>query len=170
MSGGVISTDTSVPRPGKGRSAAALLGWLVLCFGASASAAFGPVDGWYASLIKPSWNPPGWVFGPVWSMLYAMMATSAWLVWRQGGWRTQRRALGWFLVQWALNVLWTPLFFGMHLPGWAFAEMLALWVAIVITLALFWRVQRLAGVLLVPYLLWVSFAAFLNFTLWKLNS
>ncbi len=103
-------------------------------------------------------------------MLYAMMATSAWLVWRQGGWRTQRRALGWFLVQWALNVLWTPLFFGMHLPGWAFAEMLALWVAIVITLVLFWRVQRLAGVLLVPYLLWVSFAAFLNFTLWKLNS
>ncbi len=97
------------------------------------------------------------------------MALAAWLVWREGGWRVQARALGLFLVQWLLNALWTPLFFGLHQPGFAFAEIMLLWLALSATCVRFWRIRRLAGVLLVPYLAWVSFAAFLNFTLWQLN-
>jgi tryptophan-rich sensory protein len=151
------------------RQALALLGWLALCFAASGSAVFIAPGGWYAGLNKPSWNPPAWLFGPVWSLLYVMMAVAAWLVWRQGGWRSQGRALGWFLLQWLLNALWTPLFFGLHRPGLAFAEMLLLWLALAATVRAFWQVRPAAGVLLVPYLAWVSFAALLNFTLWRLN-
>ncbi|MFM2196772.1 MAG: hypothetical protein RLZZ505_204 [Verrucomicrobiota bacterium] len=124
---------------------------------------------WYASLDKPSWNPPGWIFGPVWSALYAMMAVAAWLVWKQGGFAIRRKALGLFLAQLLLNALWTPLFFGMHLPGVAFAEILLLWLAIAATLIVFRSVNRTASWLLVPYLAWVSFAAVLNGTLWRMN-
>ena len=124
---------------------------------------------WYATLKEPSWNPPGWIFGPVWTTLYAMMAVAAWLTWRQGGWIQQRRALRLFLVQLALNALWTPVFFGLHRPGVAFAEIVLLWLAIAWTIAAFWQVHRAAAGLLVPYLAWVSFAAVLNFTLWRLN-
>ena len=97
------------------------------------------------------------------------MAVAAWLVWREGGWKWQGLALGIFMIQWLLNALWTPLFFGMHRPGLAFAEIIALWLAITVTLLLFWRARPLAGLLLTPYLAWVSFAAFLNFTIWRLN-
>lgn len=151
------------------RQAIGLAGWLLFCFAASGSAVFVATGGWYATLNKPSWNPPAWVFGPVWSLLYVMMAIAAWLVWRRGGWSQQSRALGLFLLQWLLNALWTPLFFGLHRPGWAFAEILLLWLALLATLVCFWRVSRTAGALLVPYLAWVSFAAFLNFTIWRLN-
>jgi benzodiazapine receptor len=149
--------------------ALALVGWLGLCFAASASAVFVSTGDWYASLSKPSWNPPSWVFGPAWTLLYILMAVAAWLVWREGGWRAQGRALRLFLLQWFLNALWTPLFFGLHRPGLAFAEIALLWLAIAATLWSFWRVRKLAGVLLVPYLAWVSFAAALNFTIWRLN-
>ncbi len=124
---------------------------------------------WYASLRRPSWNPPGWVFGPVWTALYAMMALAAWLVWKRGGFIQQRTALRLFLLQLALNAAWTPLFFGLHWPSVAFAEIVLLWLAIAATLAAFRRASRPAAWLLVPYLAWVSFAAFLNFTLWRLN-
>jgi len=147
----------------------ALAGWLALCLAASGSALFVSVDGWYESLVKPSWNPPAWLFGPVWTALYVIMAIAAWLVWREGGWSAQRRPLGLFLAQWVLNALWTPLFFGLHRPDIAFAEILVLWVVLALTVRAFWRVRRIAGLLLVPYLAWVSFAAFLNFTLWRLN-
>jgi len=147
----------------------ALLGWLVLCFAASGTAVFVSVDGWYDGLVKPSWNPPAWLFGPVWTALYVTMAIAAWLVWREGGWRAQRRPLALFVAQWALNALWTPLFFGLHQPGLAFAEILLLWVVLALTVTAFWRVRRIAGLLLLPYIAWVSFAAFLNFTLWRLN-
>ncbi|NOT58574.1 MAG: tryptophan-rich sensory protein [Deltaproteobacteria bacterium] len=147
----------------------ALIAWLALCFAASSTAVFVSVDGWYAGLLKPSWNPPAWLFGPVWTLLYAMMAVAAWLVWREGGWREQARALRLFLLQWLLNALWTPLFFGLHRPGLAFAEIILLWLALVATLVSFWRVRKQAGVLLMPYLAWVSFAAALNFTIWRLN-
>ena len=125
---------------------------------------------WYAALHKPSWNPPPWVFGPAWTFLYITMAVAAWLVWREGGWKAQRRALGLFIVQWFLNALWTPLFFGAHRPGVAFGEIVLLWLAIAATLVAFWLVKKAAGLLLVPYLAWVSFAAALNFTIWRLNS
>ena len=147
----------------------ALAGWLLLCFAAaSLGGIFGPGE-WYASLNKPSWNPPGWLFGPVWTTLYAMMAVAAWLVWRRGGFARQGRALTFFLVQLALNAAWTPLFFGLQRPGLAFAEIVLLWLAIAATIYAFRPVSRVALWLLVPYLAWVSFAAALNFTLWRLN-
>ena len=127
-------------------------------------------DAWYAALRKPAWNPPGWVFGPVWTMLYTLMAVAAWLVWRRGGFATQRRPLTLFLVQLALNAAWTPLFFGLHWPGVALAEMGLLWAALGATLLAFRSVSSVAAALLTPYLAWVSFAAVLNFTLWHLNA
>jgi len=146
-----------------------LIGWLLLCFAASAGGAVFMPGEWYAALTKPAWNPPGWLFGPVWSALYTMMAVAAWLVWKRGGFAAQRRPLGWFLVQLALNATWTPLFFGLHRPGVAFAEILLLWLAIAWTIAAFWREHRVSAWLLAPYLAWVSFAAVLNGTLWRLN-
>lgn len=124
---------------------------------------------WYGQLRKPAWNPPGWIFGPVWTALYTMMAVAAWLVWRQGGFPSQRKALGLFLLQLLLNAAWSPLFFGLHNPALAFAEIVLLWFAILGTLITFWKIHRCAGALLLPYLAWVTFAAVLNFTLWQLN-
>jgi tryptophan-rich sensory protein len=152
------------------RLALALAGWVLVCFAATAMGGLFPPGEWYASLKKPSWNPPGWVFGPVWTALHAMMAVAAWLVWKRGGWAAQRRPLALFLGQLILNAAWTPLFFGLHRPGLAFAEIVLLWLAIAATLVAFRPVSRVAAWLLAPYLAWVSFAAGLNFTLWRLNS
>jgi len=147
-----------------------LLGWLAACFlSASLGAIFMPGE-WYAALQKPAWNPPSWIFGPVWTVLYTMMAVAAWLVWIDGGFAARRRPLAWFLTQLALNAAWTPIFFGLHQPGLACAEILLLWLTIAATLAVFWPLNRTASWLLAPYLAWVSFAATLNFTLWRLNS
>ncbi|HTI71162.1 MAG TPA: TspO/MBR family protein [Candidatus Limnocylindria bacterium] len=148
----------------------ALVQWLALCFAASATVFIISPAGWYAGLQKPSWNPPGWIFGPVWTLLYLSMAVSAWLVWREGGWNKQRWALGLFLAQWLLNTLWTPLFFGMHLSGVALAEIIGLWMVLVATLVAFWKVKISAAILLMPYVLWVCFAVALNYTIWKMNS
>jgi tryptophan-rich sensory protein len=142
---------------------------LLLCFVAAGVGGLFMPGEWYASLKKPAWNPPGWIFGPVWTALYTMMAVAAWRVWKCGGFTAQRRPLALFLVQLALNAAWTPLFFGLHRLGLAFAEMLLLWLAIAATLTEFYRVSRAAAWLLAPYLAWVSFAALLNFTLWRLN-
>ncbi|WP_205620046.1 TspO/MBR family protein [Fundidesulfovibrio putealis] len=151
------------------RQALSLVGWIAFCFIASGSAAFVFTGGWYADLHKPSWNPPAWIFAPVWTSLYVMMAVAVWLVWREGGWKTQWRALGLFLLQWLLNALWTPLFFGMHRPGLSFIDIILLWLVLAATLRLFWKVRKAAGILLIPYLAWVSFAVALNFTIWWLN-
>ncbi len=124
---------------------------------------------WYASLAKPWWNPPNWIFGPVWTALYFMMALAAWLIWQEGGFRANRRALALFLTQLVLNAAWTPLFFGLHVLGVAFFELTGLWVAILATLLAFFRVSSVGGWLLVPYLIWVTFAGALNFALWRLN-
>jgi tryptophan-rich sensory protein len=157
-------------RPSGFRAALALAGWLLLCFAAAAfGGPFMPGE-WYAALKKPSWNPPGWIFGPVWTALYTMMAVAAWLVWRQGGWSAQLKPLLLFLAQLALNAAWTPLFFGLHQPGVAFAEIVLLWLAIAATLTAFRPVSRAAAWLLAPYLVWVTFAAVLNFSLWRLNT
>jgi benzodiazapine receptor len=153
----------------RSKSILGLCGWVLLCFAAAAPGAVFMPGEWYAALRKPTWNPPGWIFGPVWSALYTMMAVAAWLVWRRGGFAAQRRPLTLFLAQLALNAAWTPLFFGLHRPGVAFAEIVLLWLAIAWTLATFWRGHRAAAWMLVPYLAWVSFAALLNFTLWRLN-
>ncbi len=151
----------------KSKSAAAFAVCLIITFLAPALGAWAPPGEWYASLNKPSWNPPSWVFGPVWTLLYIAMAIAAWLVWRRGG---QRRALTFYAVQLVLNAAWTPLFFGLKMPGLAFAEILLLLATIIVTARTFSRVMPLAGLLLVPYAAWVTFAAYLNFTLWRLNS
>lgn len=142
---------------------------LAVCFLAATTGLFVATDGWYATLLKPSWNPPAWVFAPTWTLLYILMALAAWLVWREGGWRAQGRPLGLFLVQLFLNALWTPLFFGLHWPGGALADILVLWAVLAITLLSFGRVNTLACLLLMPYLAWVTFATLLNFTIWRLN-
>jgi tryptophan-rich sensory protein len=154
----------------RGKIVLGLVGWLLLCFAAASPGAFLMPGDWYASLQKPAWNPPGWLFGPVWSALYAMMAVAAWLVWKRGGFSAHRKALGLFLAQLVLNALWTPLFFGLHQPGLAFAEILLMWLAIAATLIAFRPISRPAFWLLVPYLAWVFFAAILNGTLWRLNA
>jgi tryptophan-rich sensory protein len=109
------------------------------------------------------------VFGPVWTVLFALMAIAAWLVWRSGGFYSHRLALSFFMAQLVFNAFWSWLFFAWHSGAWAFADIILLWALIVATLLSFWRIRPLAGVLLVPYLLWVSFAAALNFALWQLN-
>ena len=151
------------------RSALGLAGFLVLCFSAAAfGSQFMPGE-WYAVLKKPTWNPPNWIFGPVWSALYTMMAVAAWLVWRRGGFKLNRLPLSLFLTQLLLNALWSWLFFGLKISAFAFGEIVLLWLGIGGTIVAFWPRQRAAAWLLVPYLLWVSFASVLNFTLWQLN-
>lgn len=153
------------------RDVLALLGWLVLSFAVSAIGASASIEAstFYGQLTQPAWAPPGWVFGPVWTTLFALMGIAAWLVWRSGGFAQQRWPLAVFACQLALNALWSWLFFAWKLGAAAFFEVLLLWLGIAVTLVLFWRVRRVAGLLLVPYLLWVSFAAILNFSLWRLN-
>ena len=150
---------------------AGLIGWLVLSFIAAAVGATASVQAttFYQQLAQPAWAPPSSVFGPVWSLLYALMGIAAWLVWRAGGWRRQRGVLALFVIQLALNALWSWLFFGWHRGALAFADIVLLWLLIVATVVGFWRVRPLAGALLVPYLCWVSFAAVLNFAVWYLN-
>ncbi len=122
---------------------------------------------WYETIIRPSWNPPGWIFGPVWLTLYTMMGISLYLVWRSGN--RNWLVFGVFGLQLVLNALWSILFFGMQTPGYAFIEIIILWLSIIASIIIFFSVSRTASYLLIPYALWVSFAAFLNFTIWKLN-
>ena len=127
------------------------------------------IDNWYATLVKPGWNPPNWIFGPVWSVLYLGMAIAAWLVWRQDGLAGAVGSLTLFGLQLVMNLAWSCLFFGLQSPGAAFAEVVLLWAAIAATMAAFWFRSTVAGLLFVPYLAWVSFAAVLNFAIWRLN-
>lgn len=127
------------------------------------------IPGWYASLRKPSWTPPNWLFGPVWSVLYVAMGTAAWLVWRERGFAGARLALTLFFAQLILNALWSILFFGRKTPGAALVEIAFLWVAVFATMAAFWQISRAAGWLFVPYLWWVTFASFLNYSIWRMN-
>ena len=146
-----------------------LLAWLVLVFSVSAlSARYMPGE-WYRGLNKPSFNPPGWVFGPVWTVLYTMMAVAAFLVWRKAGFAGAQTALGLFLVQLALNGLWSWLFFGLQRPDLALIDIIALWFAILGTILAFRVHSKPAFILLLPYIAWVSFASVLNFAIWRLN-
>ncbi len=145
---------------------------VVICFGAALLgniATMPQIPTWYAGIAKPSWTPPDWLFGPVWSLLYAMMAVAVWLVWRQSDWKTAKAALLWFAAQLVLNSVWSVLFFGMQQPAWSMVEVFFLWLAILMTIRAFWPISRLAAGLLVPYLLWVSFASVLNVGIWQLN-
>lgn len=148
-----------------------IVGWLAITFVAAAIGGAGSINAgsFYEQLMLPEWAPPSSLFGPVWTVLYAMMGISAWLVWRVDGFLTARVALTLFLIQLALNAVWSWVFFAWHLGGLAFANILLLWILIVTTLIAFWRVRAIAGALLVPYLLWISFASALNYTIWQLN-
>jgi tryptophan-rich sensory protein len=141
---------------------------VTLAVGGTASLFTEPsIPTWYAGLIKPSFNPPNWVFAPVWTTLYVLMAVAAWRVWRKTG--LKDIALYAFWAQLFLNFCWSGIFFGLHQPGWALAELLLLDLALVATLALFWTRDRIAGLLLAPYLAWTSFASLLNYEIWRLN-
>lgn len=148
-----------------------LAGWLLASFAAAGVGGFASVNaaGFYAELVQPPWAPPAWLFGPVWSVLFLLMGVSAWLVWRDHGFRGAGAALKLFLVQLLANALWSWLFFAWRQGAFAFAEIVVLWLLIAATIYRFWRLHRLAALLLVPYLAWVSFAAALNFALWRLN-
>ncbi|MGC9455808.1 MAG: TspO/MBR family protein [Phycisphaerae bacterium] len=126
------------------------------------------VGTWYRELNRPGWTPPGWLFSPVWTALYVMMAIAAWRVWMVAGAKAPA-ALTAFVIQLVLNAGWSAIFFGLRRPGWAFAELSALWVAIVVTTVLFARRSVLAAVLMAPYLAWTTFAGALNFTIWRMN-
>ncbi len=150
---------------------------LIICLALTFSAAFigslftrEAVTDWYATLNKPSFTPPDWLFGPVWTILYLLMAIAAFIIWQRGLANPAIRiALTIYLIQLILNALWSVIFFGLKLPLAAFIEIILLWSAIGLTILTFARVSMTAALLLVPYILWVSFAAVLNFFIWFLN-
>ncbi len=128
------------------------------------------IPNWYEGIVKPALNPPGWVFGPVWTLLYALMGISAFLVWRQGwGRKDVKKALRIFAFQLGFNAIWSVIFFGMHNPGLALADIVLLWLYIAWTIILFYKISKPAAYLLIPYILWVSFATYLNYSIWILN-
>jgi benzodiazapine receptor len=129
------------------------------------------ISSWYSTINKPSFNPPNWIFGPVWISLYIMMGISLYLVWQKSGLQgiSIKKAIIFFGIQLALNSLWSIIFFGAHSPMAAFFEIIVLWVFILLTLLEFQKISSPAGWLLVPYLLWVTFASILNFSIWRLN-
>lgn len=155
----------------KQNSLLGLIGWLALCFAASAIGAAASMQAgtFYTGLIQPEWAPPASVFGPVWMVLYALMGIAAWMVWRVGGFIRNGNALSLFIVQLGVSALWSWLFFSWHKGVWAFADIILLWLLVGAVILDFWRVRPLAGLLLLPYLAWVSFAAVLNFEVWQLN-
>ena len=164
-------TNRRIQKRGSGRrSWLRLVLSLCVCFAAAAVGAAFPVDAWYDNLNRPSWAPPNYVFGPVWTVLYFCMAVAAWLVWEQKGSQSVRWPLVVFALQLILNAGWSFLFFGLHRPDLALVEIVFLLGAIIVTTKLFFRHSTLAGWLLVPYGAWVAFATVLNFAYWRLNS
>ena len=124
---------------------------------------------WYRALAKPPWQPPNWLFGPVWFVLYISIAVSGWLVWRHTGLDGAAAALSIYALQLVLNALWSVIFFSLHRPGLAFAEILCLLGSILATIAAFHPLDQMAAYTLIPYAIWVGFAAMLNYRIWRLN-
>jgi tryptophan-rich sensory protein len=143
--------------------------WIVLTFGVAAFASQFEPGAWYKTIAKPSWTPPGWVFGPVWGTLYMAMSVSAWLVWRKRSTVSTNLPLALYLVQLTLNGLWSWLFFGRKLIGTALIDLIILVLLLGFTMALFMRIRKAAGFMMLAYLLWVTFATALNFQIWRLN-
>lgn len=143
----------------------------VVCFAAAAvgSLATRRAPEFYAALEQPPWAPPAWVFGPVWTLLYAMMAIAAWIVWKDGGIAATRIPLTFFMIQLVLNALWSWLFFAWRRGVFAELDIVALLAMIAITIVAFWRVRPLAGILMLPYFGWVAFATVLTFSLVQRN-
>ncbi len=142
---------------------------VIICEAAGIIGSVFTMDGvrnWYPTLIKPDFNPPNWLFGPVWTTLFLLMGISLYLIWQQ---KKNREALSVFGIQLFLNVMWSVLFFYLHQPLWAFMEIIVLWIFILLSIIYFYKISKPAAYLLIPYILWVSFAAFLNYTLYSLN-
>lgn len=154
----------------EGKGLISLASWSLLVFATAAIGALASrgAEDFYQRLQLPVWAPPASVFGPVWTVLYVLMALAAWLVWRTGA-EDRKRALALFVVQLAFNALWSWLFFGFRLGGLALVNIVVLWVLTFSALVAFWRIRSLAGAMLVPYLLWISFATILNLVVWRLN-
>ena len=147
-----------------------LAGFIILCLGVGVVAGVataGAVVDWFPTLNKPSFNPPSWVFAPVWTLLYIMMAVAAWRVWLEGA--VSKPALNLFFIQLALNLFWPLLFFGLHMIGLALINIIVMWIMIILTMRAFFKIAKAAGWLLAPYLAWVSFATVLNASIWWLN-
>jgi tryptophan-rich sensory protein len=162
----------ATPPPASSAPRWALAAALALCLGTEAVGGLltaASVRDWYPALRKPPWTPPAGVFAPVWTLLFVLMAVSAWMVWSRAGLRAARRGLALFLAQLALNAGWSALFFALRRPDLALVEIIVLWVAIAATLVSFARISRPAAALLVPYLLWVTYATALNAAIWWMN-
>jgi len=151
------------------RRFASLVVFVLLCFSVAATGRFFPPDSWYASLARPTYAPPNWVFGPVWTVLYLLMAISGWLVWTERDSASKRLAMLAYSAQLLLNATWSAIFFGLHQPGWALFEICLLWAAILTTMLLFHHHSKIAAALFMPYLAWVSFATLLNYGFWSFN-
>lgn len=162
---------TDAPDLAPGRQLLGLAACFAVCYAIASVGAAASINApdFYGALSKPDWAPPAWLFGPVWSALFTMMAVSAWLVWRRGGFGAQRLALSLFLVQLAFNGLWSWLFFAWQQGALALVDIAIFGPLIATTIAAFWRTSRVAALLLVPYLAWVGFAGVLNYSLWQLN-
>ena len=153
----------------KKHSLMTLVVFIVVCLAAGFIGSQFPPGDWYKALEKPSWNPPSFLFAPVWTILYILMGIAAWIVWTRGGKGKRLVPMTIFGVQLAVNALWSYLFFGINRPALAFIDIVVMWVLICATILLFWKTRKSAGLLLIPYLAWVSFATALNFQLWRLN-
>jgi translocator protein len=167
-----VNPATNPSEFSKTKQALGFVGWFVLCFATSAIGALASANAgsFYKTLVRPTWSPPGWLFGPVWTLLFLCMAIAAWLVWRsRADARAKVAALGLFVAQLAANALWSWLFFAWRMGSAAFIDIVMLWVLIACTIAMFWRISKTAGLLLVPYLSWVTFAGALNWVLWRAN-
>lgn len=146
---------------------------VVICLGAGAIGSLftaSSIPTWYTTIEKPFFNPPNWIFGPVWTLLFIMMGVALFLVWNKG-WQNKKVKIAMLIfgIQFLLNILWSILFFGFLSPFYAFVEIIFLWLAILVTIIYFYQISRPASWLLVPYIFWVSFASVLNFFIWRLN-
>ena len=149
-----------------------LIVFIGVCFLSAAVGSFSTgnsIQTWYRTIKKPAWNPPNYIFAPVWSVLYLMMAIAAWLVYERLNHVFINLPMLLFTIQLILNTMWSIIFFGLRSPQWAFVEVIFLWFFVGLTMVVFWTIHWIAGTLFLPYFLWVSFAAFLNFTIWRLN-
>ena len=147
-----------------------LFGFVLACSGAAVPGILIRPGEWYRELVKPSWRPPDWLFGPVWLVLYVSIAVSGWLVWRKAGFSGASFAFVIYAAQLILNGFWSVVFFGLRRPGLALLEIVCLWLSIIATIGAFFPIDQFAAYLLIPYAFWVSFAVALNYRIWRLNS
>jgi len=145
------------------------IGWFIVCFVAGWIGSMAVSGDWYTELRKPPFNPPDWVFSAIWIILYILMAVSAWLVWGKRGFLGTKIPMTLFIIQLGLNAAWPWIFFNLKAPGWAFLEIIILWFFLLFTLSSFWIENPPAAALLVPYFGWISYAALINYTIWRIN-